>query len=161
MPAMTQNVSQQMLSKSITCSEDTKSISTCFTKHTHANDDTKCISTCVDQTPPKPARSENATQHVLNKPITYKRGYKIHQTLRGHKMHLNKGLTKIIPCQRGRQMHLNMCRPNPSHACEDTKCISTCVDKTHLMLARTQNVSTCVDQTHRLPSRTKMYLKMF
>jgi hypothetical protein len=29
----------------------------------------------------------------------------------------------------------------PAEASEDTKCISTCVDQTHLMPARTQNAS--------------------
>ena len=34
-----------------------------------------------------------------------------------------------------------MCWPNPSHASEDTKCISTCVDQTPPLVARTQSAS--------------------
>jgi hypothetical protein len=34
-----------------------------------------------------------------------------------------------------------MCSTNPSHFSEETKCNSTCVDKTHSMPTRTQNAS--------------------
>ena len=45
-------------------------------------------------------------------------------------------LTKPLPCQGGNEMNLNMWWPNLS---QDKKCISTCVDRTHSMLSRTQN----------------------
>ena len=61
-----------------------------------------------------PAKTHNASQHVLTKPI---------------------------PCQGGHKMYLNMRLPNPYYASEDTKFISTYVDQTHPMPARTQNVS--------------------
>ena len=38
-------------------------------------------------------------------------------------------------------MHLNVCWKKPSYAREDTKCISTCIDQTYQMAAKTQNVS--------------------
>ena len=80
----------------------------------HASEGTKCISTCIEQTPPLPVRTQNAPQHVLNKPIL---------------------------CQRGIKMHLNMCCPNPSLANEDTKCISKCLDHNAFVPARTENIS--------------------
>ena len=58
----------------------------------------------IDQNPPKKAGAPNAWQHVLTKPL---------------------------PCQRGHKMHLKICSTNPSHASEDTKGISKCVDQTH------------------------------
>ena len=72
------------------------------------------MSTCVDQTHSMLARTQNAFQHVL---------------------------TKSLPCQRGNKMNLNMWWPNLSKASYYTKCTSTCVDRTHSMLARTQNAS--------------------
>ena len=64
-----------------------------------------------------PARTHNASQHVLTKPI---------------------------PCQGGHKMYLNMRLPNPYYASEDTKCNSTYVDQTHPMPARTRTVSQLV-----------------
>jgi len=64
-----------------------------------------------------PERTKNASQHVLVKPIS---------------------------CQQRHGIHLNTCRPNRSHAREELKCISTSVDQTPPMSARTQNVSQCV-----------------
>ena len=121
MPAMTENVSQPMLTKSLPClrgpkmlfnicwpnpshhSENTKYISTwVWPNFSHTIDDRKCISTCVDQTHPMPARTKNVSQHVFK---------------------------KFLPCQRGHKMHLNMCWQNTSHDSEDSKCISTCADQ--------------------------------
>ena len=61
-----------------------------------------------------PARTQNSSQHVLTKPI---------------------------PCHRGHKMHLNMYCPNPYHAREDSKCISTCVYQNPTIPARAQNAS--------------------
>ena len=147
MPARTQNVSQHVLANPFPRKRGhNMHFKMCCPNPSHVSTDTKCIWICVDLTHPKPAINQNASQHVLNKPITYNRGYKIHHNLcspyPARTQHASQhGLTKIIPCQRGRQMHLYMCRPNPSHASEDTKCFSTCVHKNHPMPPKTQNTS--------------------
>ena len=63
-------------------------------------------------------------------------------------------LTKPISCRRGQNMYLKLCKPNPPmpgrtqivcqfvfinifHERQDTQCISTCVDQTHPLPART------------------------
>ena len=126
MSARTQNASQHVLTKLIKSQQRLKMhFIMCWPNPSHASQDTKCISTSVEQTPPKAARTENATQ-----PIT----------------------TKLIQCQRGLKIHLNLCWPsstmqarsqnvlrNPSHASQDTKCISTCFDQ-----------DACEDKTHRV-----------
>ena len=63
MPARTQNVSENVL-----------------TKPSHASEDRKGISTCFDLTNRMPARTQNVSQQVLTK---------THPCQRGHKMHLN------------------------------------------------------------------------
>ena len=68
----------------------------CWQNPSHDSEDTKCISTCVDQTPSTPVTTHIASQHVLTKPLTSKRG---------HKMHLI--LYSLYPCKRGHKMHLN------------------------------------------------------
>ena len=113
-------------------SENTKLISTCVEKPipcqwahkryhniawpniTHASKDSKYSSTWIDQNPSMKARTQNAWQHVLTKPL---------------------------PCQRGQKMHLNMCWRNPSLISEDRKCISSCVVQTFPMLAKTKKAS--------------------
>jgi hypothetical protein len=113
MPARTQNVSQNVLPK--TSQQGNKvHLNICGPKSFHASKDIKCTSTCVGQTPPMPAGIQNATQYVLTKPI---------------------------PCQRGHKIHLNLCWPNPSHASNESKCITICVDQTHPLPSRTQNLS--------------------
>jgi hypothetical protein len=124
----------------------------CWQNPSHDSEDTKCISTCVDQTPPttvttqigshhvltKPLpcqRWQSESQHVLNKPISYQRGQtsistsfdQTHHTPTSTIMHINLCWQKPIPCQGEHKMHVNMCRPNPSHASEHTKCFLTCV----------------------------------
>ena len=105
----TQNVPQQVLTKTVSClrghkmylnmwwpnpfhaSEDVKPsqlvltkplpfqrghqmyLNLCWSKPSHASEDSKCISTYVDQTYPKPARTQIATQHVLTKPLPFKK----------------------------------------------------------------------------------------
>ena len=95
------------------------------------------------------ARTQNPSQQVLTKPLNCRRE---------HKMDLNSGwqnpshdtedtklslnlLTKPSSCQRGHKDHLYMCWRISSNASETTKCISTCIDQTHLMPSRTQNAS--------------------
>ena len=72
-----------------------------------------CISTCVKQIPSMPDRRQNVI-HVL---------------------------TKTLLCLRVDKMFLYMCRPNSFHASEDKKCISSCVEQTLPIQARTQNAS--------------------
>jgi hypothetical protein len=80
---------------------------------------------------------------------------------------------KPIPCQRQHKMHLNMCRPYPSlpggtqkasqhvspnssHASDDTKCLSSCVDQIPFHASEVRKcISTCFHQTHTMPARTQ------
>jgi hypothetical protein len=48
---------------------------------------------------------------------------------------------KTIPCQRGYKIYLKICLRNPTHATEDTECISTFVDQIHPMPEITLNVT--------------------
>jgi len=81
MLARKQNASQHVLTKPSQASEVIKCIST-YVHYTHVSVATICIWSRIDQNLSMPARTQNATQHVLTKPI---------------------------PCQRGLKMYLNMC----------------------------------------------------
>ena len=59
-------------------------------------------------------RTQNASQHELTKSLTY---------------------------QQGKKKYFSLCWSNLSHESKDTKCISTWVDQTHPLQARTQNAS--------------------
>jgi hypothetical protein len=110
LPARTQNASQHELTKQITSQQGHKIYGNmCLPNSSHDRKDSK-YSTCVDQTPLKPASSENAAQHVL---------------------------TNSVPSQRWHKMYLNLCWTNTSHACENIKCILTYFNKTPHMQART------------------------
>ena len=96
--------------------------------------------------------TRNASQHMLNKPI---------------------------PCKQDHKMHLNLWWTNSSHDIWVTKCISTCVCQSSLMLERKQNISqdvfnkkyhasnetkchsTCVHQMHSLLRGHKLYIWNF
>ena len=86
----------------------------CWPKPSHASEDLESILTCVKQTDLMTARTHNVSQHVL---------------------------TNLIICQRGHRMYLNMCWQSPSHASDETKCISTCVDQTPPISETIDNVS--------------------
>ena len=97
MPSRKQNASQLMSTNSSHVCVDTRSVSTsvdpcqpgqnmylnlCWPSHSRdvfhnmssqASGETKCISTCTDQTPPLPARTQNAFQHLLSKPLLFER----------------------------------------------------------------------------------------
>ena len=107
----------------------------------HTSEETKCISNCVpanntkytstcdDQTPPIPARTQNISQLMLTQPFRFQRG---------HKMDINFDWSK------------------PAHNSEDTKYISTCVEHTRPIPARTQNGSQIL-LTKPLPLRQNVY----
>ena len=95
----------------------------------HSSEDTKCIS-CVDESPPMPTRTQDVSQ-----PVWYETILMPARTQNASK-HV---LTKPIPCQREHKINLNMCWPNSSHASEAPNYISTCGDQTLLMPARIQN----------------------
>ena len=117
----------------------------------HTNKDTKCISTCVWTKHLMTERTENASLHLLTKPI---------------------------PCQQGHKMYLNLYWSNPSCACVENHCISKSVDQTHPMPVRTKMyinmccpniyhasentkvISTRVDKTHTCQLGHKMHLNM-
>ena len=123
MTASPQCVFQLVLTKPILCQGKRKMhLNTRSSNPSNASEDS------VDQTS-RARWTKYASQHVLSKPI---------------------------PSQRGHKMSLNMCWPNtpmpeithnvsqldlnkPLHAFEDTKCITTCVDQTPHIPARTQN----------------------
>ena len=103
-----------------------KHLSLGWTNTSHVSEQTICISTCVDQTHPMPARTQNASQNVFNKPLT---------------------------CQRGHKMSLNMCLPKhpmplyvwpkPSMPAR-TQNVSQLVLMNQPVQARTQNISRLV-----------------
>ena len=88
----------------------------------------KCLSTCVDQTPPMPTRHLNmrwpkpacASQLVFTQS---------HSMLARTQNALQHVLTKPLICQREHKMYLNSCSLNPSNVSETAKCISTCLTK--------------------------------
>ena len=149
---------------------DTKCISTCIYQNPSYNkEDTKWISTCVEQTPHMPmitqnyhnmcwpnprilARTEIPLQHVWPNPshtsedttCISTRGDLAPPMAARTQCVSQLVLTKHITCQREHKILLNMCWPSYSHASKHTKCISTCVEQTHHIPARTQNVSTRV-----------------
>ena len=116
-PVSTQNVSQLVLIKLVLCQRGHKIyLNLWWPKHYHASEDTKFISTCVGQTHPMPAKPQNVSQLVL---------------------------IKLLPCQRALKMYRNKCWRNSSHASEDTKYISNCVDQTYPMPAKIKCVNMC------------------
>ena len=132
-------------------------------KHEHKSEETKCITTWVEETHPMPARTQNISQLVLNKAIHASNESKwisncVDQThpmparIQNESEHV---LTESLPCLRWYKMHFNMCRPNSSHASEDTKCISTCVANTNYACEYIKCIRAWVDQTPQKPVRTK------
>ena len=70
-------------------------------------------------------------------------------------------LTKAIPFQLGHKMYLNMFCTNPTHASDDTNCISTLIYQFSPMSARTQNLSQHVlTKPNPCQRGLKMYLSM-
>ena len=140
----------------------------CWTNPFHATWDTKYISTCVDQTYLMRARTRNVSQHVLTKRLPCQRRHKMYLLMywpypnyasedtkcistyvdytrpmqTRTQIDSQLVLTKPIPCQLGHKIYLNLCWPNPSHASEDLKWISTFFD-------------------HTMPARHKMYLNLW
>ena len=168
MPARTQNASQHVLTKPLPWERGHKMyLNLSWPNPSYASEDTKCISTCVDQTLPMSARTQNVSQLVLTKHFSCQQRNKMYLNFwwpnpslaartQNSTQHV---LTKPLPCERGHKMYLNLSWPNPSYAREDTKCISTCVDQTLPMSARTQNVSQLVLTKHfSCQQRNKTYL---
>ena len=164
MPAMTQNQYQNVLTKPLARQRGHKTyLNLCGLNPSHAREVKKYKSSCVDQTNPMPERTQNASQPVLPKPFPCQRGQNVSQHV----------LTNPIPCLGGHKMHLNLWWPNlshvsgdttyisPSHASEDTTCISSCVDRTPHMPTRTKNASELVmTKTHHKSARTNIYLNL-
>ena len=181
MPPRTINISQHLLTKHISSRKGQKKcLNLCRINLSYAFEDTKFISTCVDQIHSMPERTLNVSQHVLRGRKMYHnqcwpnlshacedRKYIsscVDQTRPMFARELNVSqhvLPKPILSQRGHKMYLNICWPNPTHARGNRKCISTCVDLTYLMSARTQNLSQ-LELTKPLPCQWehKMYLNM-
>ena len=85
MPARTKNSSQHVLNNSLICQRGHKlNLNMCWTNPANTNKGTKCISPWFDKNPQMPARTQNSSQHVLN---------------------------KTLKCQRGHKMYLNLCWP--------------------------------------------------
>ena len=160
MPGRTKNVCQHVLNKFFTF-QPGPNLSL-------DSGDTKYISTCVDQTPPMPGQTQKKTcfdqgiplpvrkQNVrcVPKPIQYDRGNKVYLNLCWPKSYHACEDTKCIStCQRGQKMHHNMSWLILSHASEDTKCISTYVEQTLPCQRRKKCISTCVEQTSLMPTK--------
>ena len=109
----------------------------CWPNPTLASENIKCISTYVDQTPPMPGRTQDASQLVDQTHPMPARTQNVCQPV----------LIKPILCKGINKIHLNICWPNPSCASMIIKCILTLVEE--------KCISTCVDQTHPMPSRTQ------
>jgi hypothetical protein len=82
-----------------------------------------------------PAGTQNASQHVIAKPI---------QCLR------RQLLTKPIPCQ-GNKICISTCVVKPISCQRPHKRISTCFDQTYPKQARTKCNSTCVTKLMQYP----------
>ena len=109
------------------------------------------------------ARKENASRHVMTKPLPCQRGHKMYlnkcwpnpsnvsedstyvgQThpMPARTLHVSQQvMTKHFSFQQRHKMYLNKCWPNPSLVREDKKLFSTCEYKTAHMPPRTQNAS--------------------
>ena len=86
-----------------------------------------------------PSITQKVSQHVLTKHY-----------------HISTGTKSNVTCdeqtyQGEHKMFLNISWPNPSHASEDIRCISTCV----IQICDTKCISTGVDQTQLMPQNTK------
>ena len=156
MPARTPKASQHLLTKpcqpgqtmyrpNSSLSKEHKNASQHF-KHPKLARTHKYISTTVDLTPPKHlnmpwlnhpmlVRTESTSLQVFNQ--TSPMAARTQKSSR-------RVLTKLIQCQRGQNMNLYLCRPDPSIDSEITKCILTCVHQTYPKQARTKCNSTCV-----------------
>ena len=182
--------SQHVLTKALSCLRGLKMIlKMCCPNPSHTNEDTKCnlnkcwsnsliaceeMLTYVHQTCEIPARSQNETKIVFNKPLQCQQVQNVSPL----------GLTNQVPCQWGDNKHLNICRPkawntsedtkfistkyqreqniylniwwpNPFDASEDTKWNQNCVLQASPMPARTKCISTWVDQTGAVPVKTQ------
>ena len=160
-PGRTKNVCQHVLNKLITfqpgpnqslASGDTKYISTCVDQTPPTN--TKKKTSCFDQSIPLPLEETKCTLTCVPKPIQYNRGNKVYLNLWWPKSYHACEDTKCIStCQRGQKMHHNMSWLILSHASEDTKCISTYVGQTLPCQRRKKRISTCVEQTSLMPTK--------
>ena len=106
------------------------------------------------------AMRQNVSQHLL-----CQRGYKmfhnlywLNPTLPARTQNSSQHVLKPLPCPRGLKIYLNICWPNPRpHSSEDTKYISTFVERTTPMPTTTQNVSQHV-LTKIIPSQRELKL---
>ena len=115
MPAITQYAYQLVFNKSNTCQLAHKlHLYMSWTKSLNASEAKRCISTCIDQNHPMPARTKNASQHVLTKHASE------------YTKFISTNVDQINPFQREHKMNLNLRWTEPSHACENTICFSTC-----------------------------------
>ena len=131
MPDWTQNVSRHVLTKPIECQRGLNMyLNMCWTNLSHNIEDTECLLKCVDPTLPMPARTQNAKCVEQTSPMPV-RNQHIPQHVR----------TKTSLAQRDQKIVSQYLRPNPYHASEDKKCISTYDDQTFPIPERTQNVS--------------------
>ena len=124
MPARRENAFQHVMTKPLPWQRGYNMyLNKCWPNSSHDSKDTKCISTCFDNKPPKSARTQNVSQLVLTKPL---------------------------PCKRWHKIFLNMWWPNPTHASEETRSIST-----PLLHASTDSnsIATRIDQTPPIPAR--------
>ena len=143
----------------------------CWQNRSHAGEDTKFISSCVNQNHPKPAHTKNASHLVTTNPTQVSEDIK---SIQSHTMPARTQnvplhvMTKPIRCQRVHKKYLNLCWQNKSHASEDTKCISTCVEPTlHMpmisknifqhVLTKPSDASTCSNTSQHVLTKPHPY----
>ena len=180
----TKKKSQHRLTKPRLCQRRHKMlVKMCWPYLSQVSEDTKCSSNSIDLNSHIKARTQNVSQHMLTKRISFPWAYKLHGTCWPNPFHAGEEskciltcfdktpsvptrpqnvsiheLTKRLPCQSGQKMYLMLCWPIPFHTSGDLKCI-TCVDQTDPMPERTQNLSQLVF-TKPIPRQQwhKMYL---
>ena len=178
MTARTQHISQFVLTKLLPWQRGHKMyLNMCWINPTNASENTKCITKWVDQFPPIPARIQNASQHVLTKPLPCQRGNKrvspwVDQTRpmpARTQIAFQHVLTKPITSQRGHKMHLIICcqtPPMPASSQNESQLVFTkslkfqrrhkmhVLTKLRYASEDTKWNSPCVEETRPMPSRT-------
>ena len=168
MPVRTQTASQHVLPNSPTLARIHYASQHVFPNSCFANENTKSISTCVHLTPLMPASSTKVlnkgwpnptlkpqlnmscqNHHVLTMPPRKQNASQLMSTNTSHACVNTKCVsTSVGPFQPGQNMYINFCWPShsrevlhkmSSQASGETNYISTCIDQTPPLPARTQN----------------------
>ena len=158
MQASTQNAYQLVLTKPKQCQPDHKMhLRMCWQNSSHGKEEKNAPQHGVDHSNPMPARTQNASQHMMFNPIPCQDTkiistcvYEIYPMPAKTEKFISTCVDLNLPCQRGQKIHRNMCSTKPSNASEDTLYLNSCwLSPSHVW--RTQNISQLV-LTKPLPS---------